>query len=166
MKKGRVTSEELAVVTQNVWSTLLSLDVSPVALERGNLPTLTTGVIEIHGAFTGAVTLEMPYRLAQIATSMVLKRATNSVTQEDVDDVLGEMTNILGGNIKAMLPEPSRLSLPMILQAPVAELLSRAGVIAVTYTAMTTLNEPIIITLAEGVQIDLPRRPSAAPPRR
>jgi chemotaxis protein CheX len=37
---------------------------------------------------------------------------------EDVDDALGELANVVGGNVKAVLPGPSVLGLPEVGTAP------------------------------------------------
>ena len=37
-----------------------------------------------------------------------------SAGPEDLQDALGELTNMTGGNIKSLLPEPCRLSLPTV----------------------------------------------------
>ena len=37
---------------------------------------------------------------------------------EDVDDALGELANVVGGNVKAVLPGPSVLGLPEVGAAP------------------------------------------------
>ena len=37
---------------------------------------------------------------------------------EDVEDALGELANVVGGNVKAVLPGPSVLGLPEVGTAP------------------------------------------------
>ena len=39
---------------------------------------------------------------------------------EDVEDGLGELANVVGGNVKAVLPGPSVLGLPEVGSAPAA----------------------------------------------
>jgi chemotaxis protein CheX len=39
------------------------------------------------------------------------------VTDAEVVDALGELTNMIGGNIKSLLPAPSQLSLPMVAES-------------------------------------------------
>jgi len=36
------------------------------------------------------------------------------VTSDEIGDALGELANVLGGNVKAMLPAPSTMSLPTV----------------------------------------------------
>ena len=40
--------------------------------------------------------------------------APDVVTDAEVVDALGELTNMIGGNVKSLLPAPSQLSLPMV----------------------------------------------------
>ena len=42
----------------------------------------------------------------------------DEVSTEDLSDVLGELANIVGGNLKAMLPPGATLSLPQVVLAP------------------------------------------------
>ena len=44
----------------------------------------------------------------------------DEVSADEVADAVGELTNMVGGNIKSLLPEPSLLSLPTVSRgAPV-----------------------------------------------
>jgi chemotaxis protein CheX len=36
------------------------------------------------------------------------------VTQSDIVDAVGELANVIGGNVKALLPQPCQLSLPHV----------------------------------------------------
>ena len=47
-----------------------------------------------------------------------MTRPPTVVDDEDVADALGELANVLGGNIKSVLPGPSALGLPQIGTAP------------------------------------------------
>ncbi len=38
----------------------------------------------------------------------------DEVSDAEIGDALGEMANIVGGNVKALMPEPSVLSLPQV----------------------------------------------------
>ena len=46
--------------------------------------------------------------------------SVDAVSPEDVADVLGELANIVGGNVKAMLPPGASLSLPRVVLAAVS----------------------------------------------
>jgi chemotaxis protein CheX len=72
--------------------------------------------VHISGAWEGVVTVESTSNLARRAASILLGVEEESATPEELGDTLGELTNIIGGNIKGLLPEPSRLSVPAVFQ--------------------------------------------------
>ncbi|MBD7951412.1 MULTISPECIES: chemotaxis protein CheX [Oerskovia] len=53
----------------------------------------------------------------RLARSLLLKEDDEPVTLEDVQDALGEVANVVGGNLKAMMPEGSSLTLPVVEHA-------------------------------------------------
>lgn len=73
-----------------------------------------TATVAIHGAWAGDVTITLGHALAVGVAAHLLAVNLADVTEEDIDDAAGELVNILGGNLKAVLPEPSVLSLPTV----------------------------------------------------
>lgn len=58
----------------------------------------------------------------RLAQSLLLMEDDEPVSLEDVQDALGEVANVVGGNLKAMLPEGATLTLPVVgYERPVAE---------------------------------------------
>ena len=66
--------------------------------------------------------------------------------QEDVNDVLGELANIIGGNVKAMLPAGCFLSLPQVVLAP-ASATTYPSAVQVCGLHGTWHGEPVSITV-------------------
>jgi chemotaxis protein CheX len=102
---------------ETIWMTMLRLDVQPSAKH----PTLSsrvslTACVQITGAWHGAVTLDCPITLARRVASIMLELPPNEVEPDLVHDALGELVNIIGGNFKSLLPEPTALSLPAVAQ--------------------------------------------------
>jgi two-component system chemotaxis response regulator CheY len=76
--------------------------------------------VEVVGPWTGAVVITMGRRAAAELTRCLLgAHAPEVLEEEDVVDALGEMANVVGGNVKGVLPAPSVLGLPEVGQAPV-----------------------------------------------
>lgn len=73
------------------------------------------GYVQITGAWEGAVALWCPWALLHQAASHMFGSETTS--DEDRRDALCEMTNMIGGSVKALLPEPCTLSLPNTTEA-------------------------------------------------
>lgn len=73
-----------------------------------------TACVQIAGTWQGAVTIACSDAFARQTASAMFALAPESVTVADARDALGELTNILGGNLKSILPGPSFLSLPIV----------------------------------------------------
>src|SRR4051812_2681989 len=75
--------------------------------------------VDITGPWTGSVVLTCAPATAEALTASVLMtRPPVVVDADDVEDALGELANVLGGNIKSVLPGESRLGLPQIGSSP------------------------------------------------
>ena len=80
---------------------------------------LVSAWVDITGPWTGSVVLTCAPATAEALTECVLMtRPPTVVDDEDVADALGELANVLGGNIKSVLPGESRLGLPQVGPAP------------------------------------------------
>lgn len=116
--------DALFEIVQNIWSTLLGFEIQRAASNGAGLarddPTVTA-CVHISGAWKGTVVMEFSAALATRVTSDWL--GTGSKTSpEDVQDVVGELVNIVGGNVKALLPSASHLSLPVVAEGTNYEL--------------------------------------------
>lgn len=101
-------------VTEEVWSSTLGLSLTPGA--RGTTATdpALVGRILISGAWRGAVTLRSAEPLAQRAAAILNDVPAADATLEMVKDTLGELTNIIAGNLKGLMPGLTQLSLPAV----------------------------------------------------
>ncbi|GAB7191758.1 hypothetical protein NUM3379_24660 [Kineococcus sp. NUM-3379] len=72
--------------------------------------------VSIAGARPGLVTVTVPEAMAaQLAAVMLQEDGELSV--EEVEDSLGEMANIVAGNVKALIPDAGSLGLPVLAAA-------------------------------------------------
>ena len=105
---------EIEQYNKLVWSTLLGLEVQP---ETGsfNLPIqeLVTGSVQITGKWNGVISLYLPSSLVARITEKMFSLDSGQATTETKKDAIGEMINMIGGNIKSVLPQPSALSTPV-----------------------------------------------------
>jgi chemotaxis protein CheX len=72
-----------------------------------------TATIAFQGSFVGELRVTFTAKLARVATSFLLQ-TQGDVSDEDLRDAIGELTNILAWNVKGLLPAPSLLSLPRV----------------------------------------------------
>lgn len=108
--------EDLADIAITVWEVLESglEPTGPIAGEE-----LRSGSVSIEGCWTGTVVVETELASLRALAQGMFEEA--EVDDEQLDDALAEITNMVGGNIKCLLEEESRLSLPSVPAAPRGE---------------------------------------------
>jgi chemotaxis protein CheX len=82
------------------------------------------------------VALGLTAEVARAVTANMLQMNPEEVTSDDIRDVAAELTNMIGGNLKSLLPGPLFLSLPTVvvgrelgLEIPGAELVEDVGLV-------------------------------------
>ena len=82
--------------------------------------------IAVTGGWSGHVTLDVSRTGAGVLARRMLM--ADEVSEEDVVDAIGELVNVLGGNVKGLLLEESALGLPVVrTDHPVQPGTPRAG---------------------------------------
>ena len=117
-----VNENDLAEMVDQVWESYLDPEgLNPlIPTYDENQPSEVHSSVSITGSWTGHVVYASSTTAARRAAAAFLAMDESEVSQEDVSDVLGEMANIIGGNVKAMLPPGALLSLPQVMLAPEA----------------------------------------------
>ncbi len=108
--------EEITQLTTMVWDSILHLSIEP---EGGPLPEddrTMSACVQITGAWRGAVALSCGAEMAAEAATVMFAIADGSPEKNDMQDAMGELVNMIGGNIKALLPETCHLSLPSVVE--------------------------------------------------
>jgi chemotaxis protein CheX len=115
-----VDENDLAEMVEQVWESYLDPEgVSPlIPTYDENQPSEVHSSVSITGSWTGHVVYASSTEAARRAAAAFLAMDASEVSQEDLSDVLGELANIVGGNVKAMLPPGALLSLPQVVMAP------------------------------------------------
>ncbi len=114
----RLDEAQVCQAIEGIWATMLGLEAKANMPLNGVRPRLTTltGCIQITGAWQGAIKLECSGNVARRVAAIMFMTDACDVTPDQINDALGELTNIVGGNIKALLPEPSQLSMPAVTE--------------------------------------------------
>jgi chemotaxis protein CheX len=110
------TAEDLDTIAEQVWSAFLADGHEAVvdSAERGDYPSELAASVAIVGAFEGHVIVSCSQDGSRNVASALFEMPVDEVTGDEVGDALGELANVLGGNVKSMLPAPSTMSLPRI----------------------------------------------------
>ena len=140
-----VAFNDIVVIAQDIWASFLDLPLEPVPADTVDISAMpmVSGVVTVHEAWSGAVQLECSADFAAMAAQRMF--AAGGVSRVELDDALGELTNMIGGNIKSLLPAPSHLSLPHVTHS--IGLASVPGFTPLSRVAFLAAAEPIFITI-------------------
>jgi chemotaxis protein CheX len=142
-----VEEQDIRDITGAVWTNVLQADAaSPDRPEPELSGTVVTGCVQISGAWEGAVTIQCPVDLARAAAAVMFDTDPAQTSNEEMRDALGELANMVGGNIKALLPSPTKLSLPIVVEGKRSALSIRDAV-AVRKVWFEWLDKEFVVTL-------------------
>lgn len=108
---------EITEITESIWQSVLGV---PAHL-GGSIQAapkhthFLSGGLSITGEWRGIVVVQCPRALGRIIAARMFELNDAEITEDDIRDAMGELTNMTGGNIKALLPGPSFLGLPVVV---------------------------------------------------
>jgi chemotaxis protein CheX len=106
-------------VVEGVWESLLGTWPAPAAPVAPG-PDWLTAVVTVDGDWSGAVSFSCPPRTALHVSRAMLDLTSEEPDpdREDVEDAVREVVNVLGGNVKALVPGGRSLGLPALTRTP------------------------------------------------
>lgn len=151
------TSEDLRVIAEEVWASYLDpegirpllLDYSPDEKLDGSDGEVSAAV-SVTGAWRGHVVVACTSAASKHAAAALLGIGLDDVGGDDVADALGELANVIGGNVKSLLPEPSALSLPHVVIAGPSSGSRWPAVTELCRLSATWYDEPIVVSVLES----------------
>jgi chemotaxis protein CheX len=105
-----------------------------------------TGCVHITGEWRGAVLVEASDELSREAASAMFATPVADLSADEIADSLGELANMIGGNVKSLLPGPSTLSTPTVAQGP-AYMLRMPGAVCINLVRLAWHGQPFTVTL-------------------
>jgi chemotaxis protein CheX len=108
-----IAREDLQRIVTDVWQQVLGLEAAEAPPPTGDDAWLTA-CIQITGAWRGAVIITAPPAVARAAAVAMFQLAPTAIGDDEARDALGELANMVGGHVKALLPGPSQLALPVV----------------------------------------------------
>lgn len=105
-------------LSESVWAQTLGMELVPTGIQE---PICEGGSVEgrvrISGDWEGLLVLQCSTELARRAAQLMFGRDSAADDPQDVEDAVGELTNIIGGNLKALVSnEGCSLSLPEVTE--------------------------------------------------
>ncbi len=132
---------ELAQIVEYVFRTMVCLEVSESDQPWFPGSNQLTATIHLAGDWNGVLALGCDRKLACAFTARFLSTEKPEMVDDVVRDVLGELANMIGGNLKCVLAGGLRLSMPSVVDGADHNLrVCRAGT-----------RERLVFECAEGV---------------
>jgi chemotaxis protein CheX len=108
----KISSEELEQLTRDVWATMIGLDLADAVMAENPDPGVTSQ-IEIHGDEQATLRIDCSMDLARQAAARLFDMPPEELELELVLDAMGEMANVIGGQVKGRWSGAGKLSLPV-----------------------------------------------------
>jgi chemotaxis protein CheX len=145
------TVEDLRMITEQVWSSYLDLDgMSPLVPAVGpTSPADVSAAVSVTGSWQGHVVVSCSAGASRNAAATLLGIEVEDVTIDDVSDAVGELANIIGGNVKSLLPQPCALALPQVLVDEKSAFMY-PGVTEICQMDAVWLDEPVTVRVLES----------------
>ena len=106
-------SGELEQIVASIFQTMLGLDLQPAADVRDE-ERRETATVHFSGSWSGLLMLEVSPPVACRLAARFLSSEVPHEVDGDVRDVLGELANMIGGNLKCILAPGAVLSIPEV----------------------------------------------------
>jgi hypothetical protein len=108
-----VTEGAFYGIVQDTWTSTLGFPIER-AEEEFSASGAFTVCVKITGAWDGEVRLHCSPALARSIAAAIFQVEADKAGDDGILDALSELTHIIGGNLKALLPHPVTLSLPCL----------------------------------------------------
>ncbi|MBG0833344.1 chemotaxis protein CheX [Planomonospora sp. ID67723] len=142
------TTDDLQAITEQVWLSYLDPEgINPFlpSEEAPGMPCVIAAV-SVTGAWEGHVVMSFSEPASKLAASALMGMEDEEVTRDDIADAVGELVNVIGGNVKSLLPDGSLLSLPHV--ATIDEGVNKwPAAVEVCHLRGSWQNEPIAISV-------------------
>lgn len=139
--------ETLTQVTSDIFTTMLGLPMYPV-YEGLVEHTPLTAHVRISGEWNATVEIATTPNVATLIAAHMFSLAPLSIQTEDLYDALGEVANMVGGNVKGIVNGELDLSLPSVVERDTQ---TAVAVGEATVVQMICLEGPLIVTLSESI---------------
>lgn len=103
---------DVHAILEEVWRSFLGDEDPLLPADRDHADPGWSAAVTVSGKWEAMVTVELSAGLADEVTRRML--GGSELTEEDIADAVGELVNMIGGNVKSLMPGPSTLSLPMV----------------------------------------------------
>ncbi|RHA44514.1 chemotaxis protein CheX [Cellulomonas rhizosphaerae] len=113
-----VEYDQIHAIAQEVFAAMVDGDLGLLLPWDGDLPDIVDALVawvDLHGEWSGRAVLvtgsDTAHDLARVLLGL---DDGDAVSRADLVDAFGEIANVVGGNLKSLLPTPGTLGLPQV----------------------------------------------------
>lgn len=143
------SESDMSSIVTDVWSSL-ELPLTPASEPFDSQRTSASACVAISGGWTGFVRLDLTGPLPRNVAAAMFLDDPDDLLDDEVADAVGELVNMLGGNIKSLLPGASHLSLPTVALGSPA-LLRITGALVCRHLDLSCDGHALRVSLWEGI---------------
>lgn len=111
-----LSSDDVTQIVTEVWTSMLGIEAERLELAPVIEGPAVAGSVGVSGAVDAQISLEMTATGAQQFAAVMFGLEVGDVSDDDVADAVGELTNMVGGNVKSLIADSGTLSLPVVAQ--------------------------------------------------
>lgn len=143
-----ISDDDIRDIVTNICTSLLDMPVEAVAPvpERPEHAHAYTSSVQITGAWEGAVSVDFTDALARKMTEAMFGMGDGEAARDEIVDALGEVANVAGGNVKALLPAPAQLSMPSVTEG-IGYVVRVPGTTIANHVGFNCAGESLVVTV-------------------
>ncbi len=116
MRRVQLEANDINQLLQGIWGTLFDAELEVCGAAEAESPAtdFITGCIQISGAWEGGIVLRSTMVLARELAGLML--GLEAPEDPETCDAIGELTNLMAGAAQTLLPAPSELTPPSVIE--------------------------------------------------
>ncbi len=138
---------DVYTIAEELFAAMVDGEPGTVRPWAGPAPAWTRPVVawvDLHGAWVGRASVTTERTTADdLARALLALGADEAVGDEDLRDAFGEVANVVGGNVKALLPAHGSLGLPEVADHEPEE----DGSVVLTQVALDWRGRALVLTV-------------------
>ena len=112
----QMTQPDLAEIVEGTVAVMLGLDPGDLVPDAEPTTCEIGAAVQFAGEWAGAIVVGCDAEFGREAAAAMFGSERDEVQPDEVADALGELANMIGGNVKPLLPGAATISLPTVVQ--------------------------------------------------
>ena len=107
--------EDQTAIVQNIFALMVDMEMHPVEAPA-NFDQVVSSALYFEQVSKGVIIVECSENLAYLFTARFMSIDLPNSVDDDVADSMAELANMIGGNLKGLMPAETHISTPILLE--------------------------------------------------